>query len=410
MTEKTAASPRGPLAGMRVLDLSHVMAGPVCGLMLADMGADVIKVEKIDGGDDTRRMLPPAVNGEPAAFMMMNRNKRGLAVDLKSEGGRLVLERLAATADALVENYRHDTLDRLGLGYERLSSINPGLIYCAISGFGRSGPLATQGGFDLVAQGMSGLMAITGEAEGRPPVKVGAPVTDISAGILGAMGVCAAYAQKLRTGKGQIVDTSLFEAGITMTYWQSAIAFATGHSPGPLGSAHPLSAPYQAFRTADGWLNLGASNQNTWTKCVTEVLGAPELAADARFRTNADRMANLPALVEALSAHFSTRTTAAWLARLEQAGVPAGPVLSIGEMHHHPQAIAREMVPTVEHPRAGSVQTIGLPVKFSATPGCVARPAPLHGEHTREILAEAGFTPAEISALIEAGAVGEPTA
>jgi len=410
MTDQPSNAPRGPLAGMRVLDMSHVMAGPVCGLMLADMGADVIKVEKIDGGDDTRRMLPPAINGEPAAFMMMNRNKRGLAVDLKSVGGRHVLERLAAKADVLIENYRHDTLDKLGLGYERLSAINPGLIYCAISGFGRSGPLATHGGFDLVAQGMSGLMAITGEAQGRPPVKVGAPVTDIGAGILGAMGVCAAYAQKLKTGKGQIVDTSLFEAGITMTYWQSAIAFATGVAPGALGSAHPLAAPYQAFRTKDGWLNLGASNQSTWTMCVVDVLGAPELATDPRFKTNADRMANLPALVEALSAHFATRTTADWLARLEQAGVPAGPVLSITEMHAHPQAIARDMVPTVEHPRAGAVQTIGLPVKFSGTPGGVARPAPLHGEHTREILAEAGFTAGEIAALIETRAVGEPSA
>lgn len=398
---------RGPLAGMRVLDLSHVMAGPVCGLMLADMGADVVKVEKIENGDDTRRMVPPAINGESAAFMMMNRNKRGIAIDLKSAQGRGILERLVARADVLIENYRHDTLDKLGLGYDRLRQINPGLIYCAISGFGRSGPYATQGGFDLVAQGMSGLMAITGEAEGRPPVKVGAPITDIGAGILGAMGIAAAYAHKLKTGEGQIVDTSLFEAGITMTYWQSAIAFATGVSPGPLGSAHPLSAPYQAFRTADGWLNLGASNQNTWAKTL-EAIDAPELGSDPRFKANADRMANLPALVEALSARFCKRTTADWLDRLEQAGVPAGPVLSIAEMHAHPQAVAREMVPEVAHPRAGRVQTIGLPVKFSATPGGVARAAPRHGEHTREVLAEVGYSTAEIAAFIDARAAAEP--
>lgn len=395
----------GPLKGMRVLDLSHVMAGPVCGLMLADMGAEVIKVEKIDGGDDTRRMLPPDINGEPAAFMMMNRNKRGIALDLKHPRGKEVLKKLVAKADVLIENYRHDTMQRLGLGYEALREINPGLIYCEISGFGRSGPWAEQGGFDLVAQGMSGLMAITGEGPGRAPVKVGAPVTDITAGILAAMGVCAAYAHKLKTGEGQRVDTSLFEAGITHTYWQSAIAFATGVSPGPLGSAHPLSAPYQAFPTKDGWINLGASNQRLWIKFV-ELLDDPELAADPRFKDNAGRMGNLPALVEALTVHFKKRTTAEWLDLLEKAGIPAGPVLSIREMHAHPQTIAREMVPELEHPVAGKVQTIGLPVKFSKTPGKVAAPAPLHGQHTREVLTELGYGEAEIDSLIAERAVG----
>ncbi len=394
----------GPLKGMRVLDLSHVMAGPVCGLMLADMGADVIKVEKLEGGDDTRRMLPPDINGEPAAFMMMNRNKRGIALDLKHPRGKEVLKRLVASADALIENYRHDTMQRLGVGYEALKEINPGLIYCEISGFGRTGPWAEQGGFDLVAQGMSGLMSITGEGPGREPVKVGAPLTDITAGILGAMGVCAAYIHKLKTGEGQRVDTSLFEAGITHTYWQSAIAFATGVSPGPMGSAHPLSAPYQAFPTKDGWINLGASNQRTWLKLV-EVLDDPELAADPRFKENAGRMGNVPALVEALTKHFKKRTTAEWLALLERAGVPAGPVLSIREMHAHPQTIAREMVPEVEHPVAGKVQTIGLPVKFSKTPGKVANPAPVFGQHTREVLAELGYSAEEIEKLIAERAV-----
>ncbi len=243
---------RGPLVGMRVIDLAHVMAGPTCARMLADMGADVVKVEKADGGDDTRRMLPPDIKGEPAAYMMMNRNKRGIVLDLKKPAGREALKRLLKTADALIENYRHDTLDKLGLGYEDLKAINPGLIYCALSGFGRTGPFATQGGYDLIAQGMSGLMSITGEGPGRPPVKVGSPACDITAGIIGAMAVCAAYAHKLKTGEGQFVDTSLFEAGITLTYWQSAICLATGVSPGPMGSRHPLNGPYQAFETSDG--------------------------------------------------------------------------------------------------------------------------------------------------------------
>ena len=242
----------GPLTGLKVIELAHIMAGPACGLMLADMGADVIKVEKVPGGDDSRRFLPPDIDGESAAFMMMNRNKRGIAVNLKEPGGKKVIKRLFKTADVVIENYRIDTMDKLGLGYDDLIKENPGLIYCAISGFGRTGPYAERGGFDLIAQGMSGLMSITGEGPGRPPVKMGAPITDITAGILGAMAVSAAYAHKLKTGEGQKIDTSLFEAGIVHTYWQSAIGLATGVAPGPMGSAHPLNGPYQAFQTTDG--------------------------------------------------------------------------------------------------------------------------------------------------------------
>jgi crotonobetainyl-CoA:carnitine CoA-transferase CaiB-like acyl-CoA transferase len=400
---------KGPLVGMRVLDLSHVMAGPTCGRMLADMGADVVKIEKADGGDDTRRMLPPDIKGEPAAFMMMNRNKRGLVLDLKKPKGQDVLRRLVKDADVLIENYRHDTLDKLGLGYSALSAINPGLIYCAISGFGRTGPYAEQGGYDLIAQGMSGLMAVTGEGPGRPPVKVGSPACDITAGILGAMGVCAAYAHKLRTGEGQLVDTSLFEAGITLTYWQSAICLATGISPGPMGSAHPLNAPYQAFQTKDGWINVGASNQKMYPQ-LCRLLGVPELAEDARFRRGSDRMNNLDALIGTLSPRFKTRTTAQWLEELEKLGIPSGPVLSIKDMQRHPQTLARDMVTSVEHPVAGRVATIGLPVKFSATPGAVQMPAPLFGQHTREILAEAGYGEKEIEALLADGSVKETAA
>jgi crotonobetainyl-CoA:carnitine CoA-transferase CaiB-like acyl-CoA transferase len=400
---ENGAPRRGPLAGMRVLDLSHVMAGPVCGLMLADMGADVVKIEKAEGGDDTRRMLPPDINGEPAAFMMMNRNKRGIVLDLKHPDAKAAFLRLVETADVVIENYRMGTMEKLGLGYEQLKAVNPAIIYCEVSGYGRTGPYAAHGGFDLVAQGLSGLMSITGEGPGRPPVKVGAPVTDITAGILAAMGVAAAYAHRLKTGQGQKVDTSLLEAGITHTYWQSAIAFATGVSPGPLGSAHPLSAPYQAFETKDGWLNLGASNQKIWLTFL-DLLGDAALKSDPRFATNKDRMNNLPALVEALAPHMRKRTTAEWLDVLGAQGIPAGPVLSVTEMHEHPQTIARKMVPEVRHPVAGRVKTIGLPVKFSATPGEVTRAAPVFGQHTREVLAEAGYTASEIDALIKSGA------
>ncbi len=393
---------KGPLAGVTVIELAHIMAGPVCGLMLADMGADVIKVEKMNG-DDSRRFLPPDIGGESAAFMMMNRNKRGIALDLKHEEGKAALRRLLKTADVVIENYRQGTMERLGLGYDSLKQENPGLIYCEISGFGRSGPYAQRGGFDLIAQGMSGLMAITGEGPGRPPVKVGAPVTDITAGILGAMGVAAAYASRLKTGEGQRVDTSLFEAGIVHTYWQSAIAFATGVSPGPMGSAHPLNAPYQAFETADGWLTVGAANQTNWERMLT-VIGAPELNADPRFCDNAKRMQNLPALVEALTAIFRGKTTHEWLAALEAAGVPAGPVLSVGEMHADPHSQAREMVVELDHATLGPVKSLGLPVKFSETPGAVAQAAPTLGQHTRSVLAEYGYGAAEIDALIADGA------
>jgi crotonobetainyl-CoA:carnitine CoA-transferase CaiB-like acyl-CoA transferase len=397
----------GPLAGMRVLDLSHVMAGPVCGLMLADMGADVIKVENIDGGDTSRQMLTPSIAGESAAFLMMNRNKRGLAVDLKQAKGQEVLKRLTKGADALIENYRKGAMERLGVGYDVLVKVNPGLIYCEISGFGRTGPLADQGGFDLVAQGMSGLMAITGEGPGRPPVKVGAPITDISAGLLAAMGICAAYAHKLKTGQGQRVDTSLFEAGIVQTYWQSAIAFATGVSPGPLGSAHPLSAPYQAFETRDGWITLGASSQKTWLAFLS-VLDAPEIAQNKRFADNAGRMTDREELVAQLAPYFRRRTTAEWLALLEKARVPAGPVLSITEMHAHPQTLARDMVPMVEHSVVGTVRAVGLPVKFSQAPSTAKRGAPTLGQHSREVLAEAGYHADEIDDLVRENVVAVP--
>ena len=389
---------RGPLQGVRVLELAHIMAGPVCGLMLADLGADVIKVEKMPGGDDTRRMIPPKVGEESAAFMMMNRNKRGIAVNLKQEQGKEILRKLVAETDVLIENYRHDTMKKLGLGYEELKQINPGLVYCEISGFGRSGPFMEQGGFDLIAQGMSGLMSITGEEPGRSPVKVGAPLTDITAGILGALGAVSALLQRNASGQGQKVDTSLFEAGIVHTYWQSAICMATGVSPGPMGSAHPLNAPYQTFQTLDGWINVGAANQRNWERLL-EAMGIPEMARDPRFHDNHGRMSNLKELEMELNQVFRKQTTTEWLECLKDAGIPAGPMLNIAEMHHHPQTQAREMVTEVEHPHEGKVETIGLPIKLSETPGGVHRPSPLFGEHTREVLLEHGYDENSIRAL-----------
>jgi len=392
----------GPLAGMKVIELAQIMAGPTCGMLLADMGADVIKVERIPGGDDTRRMNRPEVNGESAAFMAMNRNKRGIALDLKRPAAREALKRMVARCDVVTENYRRGTMEKLGIGYDALREAHPGLIYCSISGYGRSGPYADKGGFDLIAQGMSGLMAITGEPDGEP-VKAGSPICDINAGILGALGIVSAYVHRLKTGQGQLVDTSLFEAGIQQTYWQSAIYFATGRSPGPSGSAHILSAPYQAFRAKDGWLTIGGANQANWER-LARVLGAPEWLADQRFDTNAERMTNLEALVPLMNAKLGQKSVREWIALLEAEGVPCGPINSIGDMASDPQTLAREMVLELEHPRAGRTRTLGLPIKFSATPGRVARPAPAFGEHTREVLGEFGFTAPEIDELLASGA------
>jgi crotonobetainyl-CoA:carnitine CoA-transferase CaiB-like acyl-CoA transferase len=396
--------PKGPLDGVKVVELSHVMAGPVCGLMLADMGADVVKVERMPNGDDTRRTVPPKVGDESAAFMMMNRNKRGIAVDLKSESGKKVLHRLLEGADVLTENYSYGALDRLGFGFAALNESYPRLIYCSISGFGRNGPYAARGGFDLIAQGMSGLMSITGEGPGRPPVKVGAPITDITSGIIAAMGILAALHARTQTGKGQFVDTSLFEAGIVQTYWQSAIALATGNAPGPMGSAHPLNAPYEAFETSDGWINLGAANQATWLRTV-ELLGRRDLAEDVRFREASGRLINRIALARELGVEFKKRTSAEWLAALEQAKVPAGPVFDVLQMHADPQTRARDMIVEVNHSTAGTIRTLGAPVKFSATPGGVHRSAPIYGEHTKEVLLANGFSIAEIEQLATSGAI-----
>ncbi len=394
----------GPLSGLKVIDLTHVMAGPTCTLMLADMGADVIKIEKSPHGDDSRYMIPPKLADEPAAFLMMNRNKRGMVIDLKKPGGTMVLRRLLKTADVLVENFAPGVMERLGLGYEDLRKENPALIYCSLSGFGRTGPYKHRRGLDLIAQAMSGIMSFTGEGPEGPPVKCGAPLSDITAGILAAMGILAAYAHRLKTGEGQWVETSLYEAALVQTYWQSAIALATGIAPRAMGSAHPLNAPYQAFETADGWIVVGGANHRNWLRML-DAIGAPELAEDPRFLDNAARMANLAALEAELAERLRARNAKHWLEALEERGVPCGPVCDMLQALADPQTIAREMVVEVEHSTIGPVKTLGLPVKFSQTPGKVRRGAPVYGEHTRDILRDHGFSDEEIAALEAEGAV-----
>jgi len=394
----------GPIHGVKVLELAQIMAGPTCGLMLADLGAEVIKIEKIPGGDDTRRFLPPDVNGEAAAFMMMNRNKRGMALDLKTKEGVEVFKRLVKQADVVVENFRKGTLEKLGVGYEELKKINPKIILCEISGYGRTGPYADKGGFDLIAQGMSGLMSITGESKGKPPMKVGAPVTDITAGILAATGVLAALVSRATTGVGQRVDTSLYEAGIVHTYWQSAIASATGVAPGPLGSAHPLTAPYQAFQTKDKWITVGASNQNTWLKLI-DALGVKELQENEKFNSNANRMKNVAELTELLKKELVKKTAEEWLKLFDEKGLPCGPINTVTEMFEDPQTIERKMIVDVKNTKAGSFKAIGMPIKFSETKVEDTKESPTFGQHTKQILLDHGFKSEEIDSLMKQGVV-----
>ena len=393
----------GPLSGMKVIELAHIMSGPVCGMMLADMGADVIKVEKVPDGDDSRRFSPILPSGESASFMIVNRNKRGIGLNLKSASGRDVLERLLKDADVVTENYRAGTMEKFGLGYETLKELNPGLIYCAISGYGRTGPYGEKGGFDLIAQGMSGMMSMTGE-EGREPIKAGSPVADINSGILAALGIAAAYVEKLRTGRGQMVDTSLFEAGLQQMYWPAASYLADGTILPKMGSANSTSAPYQVFRTLDGWINIGAANQSNYERLL-DVLDAPQLAADPRFTTNASRLAHRQELVDILTARLVQRTTDAWMVEFDRIGLPAGPVLDIAAALAHPQTLARDMVVETDHPAAGKVRGLGLPIHFSGAKRGASRPAPLLGQHTREVLAEFGYSEREVTELIDERAV-----
>ncbi len=395
---------KGPLSGLVVVELTNVMAGPVGGLLLADMGAEVVKVERLPGGDDTRRAIPPEIQGESATFMIVNRNKRGIAVDLKHPDGLQVVRRLIDKADVVIENFRPGTMEKLGLGYDVLRASNPGLIYCKITGFGLNGPYAKRAGYDLIAQGMSGIMSLTGEGPGRPPVKVGVPIGDVTAGILASTGVLAAYIERLRTGEGQYVDTSLYEASLVHTYWQVAMAFATGESAGPMGSAHPVAAPYQAIPTQDGWINIGAVSQATWVG-MTRVLQLEHLLEDERFASNRERMAHRDLLISIITEAMRSNTTDYWVEKFEQAGVPAGPVRKIKDMLEDPQTLARDMVIEVDHPVAGQVQALGLPIKFSHGNGVTRRGAPQYGEHTAEVLQELGYSSDDIAALAASQAV-----
>ncbi|HEU0062216.1 MAG TPA: CoA transferase [Hyphomicrobiaceae bacterium] len=374
------------LERLSVVDLSSHLSGPYCAMVLADHGADVVKVERPGGGDDARKM-PPFVGGESAPFMIWNRNKRSVVIDLKTAAGKTQLLDLIDGADVLIENFRPGTLERLGLGWATLSVRNPRLIYAAISGFGQTGPYRDRGGFDLVTQGMSGLMSVTGPKDG-PPHRMPIAISDVAAGMHLAIGILCALEARHRTGRGQLVETSLLESALSFGVYEAAHVAATGTTPPRLGQAHRGSSPYQVFPTADGWITLGAAQDNFWLR-LCELLGIPELSKDARFASNGDRVRNNNALVALLEGYFRTKPSAHWLAALEAAGIPSGPVLDFDQAMADPHVVARGMAVDTLHPSAGTVKTLGIPVKLSETPGALRRPAPRLGEHTVEVLASA---------------------
>ena len=365
----------GALDGIRVLDLTQVMAGPFCAMLLCDMGADVIKVEP-PAGDSTRRM-PGAVGTDSPSFNAVNRGKRGVVIDLKQPAGRDAVGRLAGWADVLVENYRPGVMSRFGLGYEALAHRHPGLVYASISGYGQTGPSAGKGGFDLVAQGVSGLMSVTG-TPGGPPVKVGVPITDLGAGLFAVTGILAALLARARTGRGQLVDTSLLDAGVALSVWEATQYFSGRGVPAPLGSAHRMNAPYQAIRCADGYITVGAANDRIFRR-LCDALGHPEWADDPNYRDDERRVRNRVALAERIETVMKRRSRGDWLALLEARDIPCGPINDYAEALADPHTLARELVVETEHPTLGRIKTLGTPLKLSDTPLTPGRPAPLLG-------------------------------
>ena len=383
------------LGGVRVVDLTQVMAGPFCTMLLADLGADVIKVEP-PGGDLTRSMGGRRLQmkgSDNAPFLALNRNKRSVVLDLKQPPDRGRLLALLRDADVLVESFRPGVAERLGVGYERIRGINERLVYASISGFGQTGPWADRPGFDLIAQAMSGVMSVTGSDEAEP-VKTGIPVSDLAAGLYAANGIQAALLARQHTGRGQRVETSLFEAALGLSVWEATEYWATGEAPRPMGSAHRLSAPYQALRARDGFLTIAALTASHWER-LCNVIDRPELAGDPRFATNADRLANLEVLDRELERALAAHTVDEWVDLLLAGGVPCGPILDYAQVFAAPHTTARGMVEVVDHPVEGAVRTLGIPVRLSETPGSVRQPPPRLGEHTEAVVAslESGRSP-----------------
>lgn len=392
----------GALDGIKVLDLSRILAGPYGTQILADHGAEVWKVEIPLKGDDTRAFGPPFQNGESAYFLSVNRNKRSLTVNMKHPDGIALVKELAAKADVLVENFRPGALDRLGLDFESAIKLNSRLVYCSVSGFGQTGPWSDKPGYDLAMQGMGGIMSLTGETDG-PPMKVGTSIADIVSGIYAAQGILLALLARTRTGRGQRVDISMLDGQISLLTYQAGIFFAEGKSPTRKGNQHPTICPYETFRTSDGYLNLAVGNDKLWL-VFCDLVARADLKADARFTTNPQRVAARNELFPILTAIFATKTTAEWIIALENAGVPAGPILTVQETLELQQTKAREMVIEMDHPKAGPIKLTGIPIKLSDTPPAARTPPPTLGQHTDEVLRDVlGYSGEKIATLRAAG-------
>ena len=401
-TEQTSSTPSA-LDGITVLDLTRVLSGPYCTMMLADMGARVIKVEQPGKGDDTRGWGPPFQNGESAYFLSINRNKESVTLNLKHPEGRRVLEALIEKSDVLVENFRPGTLDKMGLGYEALSKQRPDLVYCSISGFGQTGPRRREPGYDAVMQGEGGLMSITGANDG-PSYRLGVAIADIVSGMFSAYGIAVALLARHRTGRGQFVDVGMLDAVTALLTYQAGIYFATETAPPRLGNRHPTIVPYETLEAADGDLVVAVGNDQLW-KTFCGVLELETLANDARFQTNKDRVSAHAELRPLLVERLKTRPAAEWLSKLKEAGVPCGGVRDLDQLFSDPQIIDRAMVVALDHPAAGLIQQLGVPIKLGDTPGAVRTPPPLLGEHTEAILKEIGKSIEEVEALKQSGAV-----
>ncbi len=388
------------LDGIKVIDLSRALAGPYCTMMLADMGAEVIKVEMPGTGDDSRGWGPPFVEGESAYFMSINRNKKSITLDMKGDKAIEIIMKLIRQSDVLVENFRPGAMERLGLAYQQVKAVNPRLVYCSISGFGQNGPYRMLPGFDQVLQGMGGLMSITGEA-GGPPVKVGVPIADITAGMFAAYGIAIALFTREQTGSGQMVDISLLDGQVALLTYRAGSYFASGEIPERIGSGHPVIVPYQAFKARDVFINIAVGNDQLWRK-FCKAVGLESIENDPRFATNAKRVQNRDAVVKAVGDLIATKNGEEWLTILTDAGIPCGPIYTVDKIFSDPQVIHRQMVTELQHPKAGAIKVTGNPVKLSDTPGEISVPPPLLGQHTREVLEGLGYSEKDIEELRQA--------
>jgi formyl-CoA transferase len=389
----------GALKGIRIIDFSRALAGPYCTMLLSDMGAEVIKVEMPETGDDSRGWGPPFVGKESAYFLSINRNKKSITLNLKHEKSKEIVTKLIESADVMLETNRPGAVKRMGLDYENVKKIKPSIIYCSISGFGQTGPYSSRPGFDQVIQGFGGIMGLTGEADG-PPLKVGVAVTDIATGMFASIGIVTALYHREKTGQGQYIDASMLDGQVSWLTYQGGRYLASGEVPQRMGSAHPLIVPYQAFQASDGYINIAAGNDNLWKK-FCDALGLNGIVDDPKFATNAQRVENRNEVVAIISKVIATKTMKEWLDIIEKAGVPCGPINTVDQVFSDPQVLARDMLVDVEHPEYGKVKVTGPPIKFSETPAAVSTAPPSLGQHNETIYKELGLSGSDIEKLKE---------